>query len=47
VELFLYNGAVILGMIKDWERKEQKHRQEVERLATMGQSVSGLAHDMG
>ncbi len=46
-ELVLYNAvAVILGIIKDRERKEQKHRQEVERLATMGQSVSGLAHDM-
>lgn len=47
MELVLYNAvAVILGIIKDRERKEQKHRREVERLATMGQSVSGLAHDM-
>ena len=47
MELVLYNAvAVILGIIKDRERKEQKHRQEVERLATMGKSVSGLAHDM-
>ena len=47
MELVLYNGvAVVLGIIKDRERKEQKQRQEAERLATMGQSVSGLAHDM-
>ncbi len=47
MELVLYNVvAVILGILKDRERKEQEHRQEAERLATMGQSVSGLAHDM-
>jgi signal transduction histidine kinase len=47
MEMILYNGvAVILGVLKDRERKQEKHAREVERLATMGQSVSGLAHDM-
>ncbi len=47
MELVLYNAvAVILGIMKDQEREGQKRQQEVERLATMGQSVSGLAHDM-
>lgn len=47
MELVLYNAvAVLLGTLKDREAKEQKHRREAERLATMGQTVSGLAHDL-
>jgi two-component system, NtrC family, sensor histidine kinase HydH len=47
MELVLYNAvAAILGLLKDRELRDQKRMQEVERLATMGQSVSSLAHDM-
>ncbi len=47
VEMALYNGiAAILGVLKDREMEQQKRSHEIERLATMGQSVSGLAHDM-
>jgi len=36
MELVLYNAvAVILGTLKDREQREQKRRQEVEKLATM------------
>lgn len=47
MEMALYNGiAAILGELKDREIEQQKRSREIERLATMGQSVSGLAHDM-
>jgi signal transduction histidine kinase len=47
MELVLYNAvAAILGTLKDREQMEQKRRQEVEKLTTMCQSVSGLGHDM-
>ncbi len=47
VEMALYNGiAAIVGVLKDREVEQEKRAREIERLATMGQSVSGLAHDM-
>jgi signal transduction histidine kinase len=47
MELILYNGvAVILGVLKQRERKEQGRLREAESLAAMGKALSAVAHDM-
>jgi two-component system sensor histidine kinase HydH len=47
MELVLYNAvALILGIIKGREQEEQNRLREAQRLATMGQTASALAHDM-
>lgn len=47
MELVLYNiFAVILGILRDRERAEQKRSREAESLAVMGKAVSSLAHDL-
>jgi two-component system sensor histidine kinase HydH len=46
-EVVLYNGvAVILGVLRDREWREQNRSREAERLAAMGKAVSSVAHDM-
>jgi two-component system sensor histidine kinase HydH len=47
MELVLYNAvAVILGILKDREKVEEKRLREAESLAVMGKAVSSLAHDL-
>jgi two-component system, NtrC family, sensor histidine kinase HydH len=47
MELLLYNGvALILGILKQRERAEQKRLREAENLAAMGKALSAVAHDM-
>ena len=47
MEMVLYNGlALILGILKDREKMEQKRLREAESLTTMGKAVSSLAHDL-
>jgi two-component system sensor histidine kinase HydH len=46
-ELILYNGvAVILGVLKRREQKEQERLREAESLSAMGRALSAVAHDM-
>ncbi len=47
MELLLYNAApVILGILRDRERAQQRRAREAERLAAMGTAISALAHDL-
>lgn len=47
MEIVLYNVmAVIVGILKDRESKEQERSLRAEALAAMGRAVSGVAHDM-
>jgi len=47
MEMILYNSmAVIVGILKDREKVEQRRMQEAESLAAMGKAVSSLAHDL-
>jgi len=47
MELVLYNiFAIILGILKDRERAEQRRSRKAESLAVMGRAVSSLAHDL-
>jgi signal transduction histidine kinase len=47
MELVLYNiFAIILGILRDRERAEQKRSREAESLAVLGKAVSSLAHDL-
>ncbi len=47
MEMILYNSmAVIVGILKDREKVEQKRLREAENLAAMGKAVSSLAHDL-
>ncbi len=47
MELVLYNVvAMLLGILADRERKNQALLRRAERLASMGQALSGVAHDI-
>jgi len=47
LEMVLYNlVAVILGILRDREKKEQIRLRESERLAAMGKAVTVLAHEL-
>ncbi len=47
VELILYNlAAMILGMLKDREQREQQRSREAEKFASAGKAVSALVHDL-
>ena len=47
MEMILYNSlAVVVGIMKDREKVEEKRLREAESLASMGKSVSSLAHDL-
>ena len=46
-EVMLYNGlAVLLGVLRNREWREQRRSRQAERLAAMGKAVSSVAHDM-
>jgi two-component system, NtrC family, sensor histidine kinase HydH len=44
--LLLNTIAVVLGMVSDRQKREQKALREAESMAAMGRAVSFLAHDM-
>ncbi len=47
MEMVLYNSlALIVGVLKDQEKVEQKQLREAESLAAMGKAVFSLAHDL-
>lgn len=47
LEMMLYNlVAVVLGILRDREKKEQLRLSEAENLAAIGKAASCLAHDM-
>jgi signal transduction histidine kinase len=47
MEMVLYNSwALIVGILKDREKVEQKRLREAESLAATGKAVSRLAHDL-
>jgi signal transduction histidine kinase len=47
LEMALYNlVAVVLGILRDREKREHLRLREAESLAAMGKAVSFLAHDM-
>jgi signal transduction histidine kinase len=47
MEMVLYNSlALIVGVLKDQEKVEQKRLRESESLAAMGKAASSLAHDL-
>jgi two-component system sensor histidine kinase HydH len=47
MEMILYNSlGVIVGILKEREKVEQKRLREAESLAAMGKAVSSLAHDL-
>ncbi len=47
LEMVLYNlVAVVLGILRDREKKDQLRLREAENLAAIGKAVSFLAHDM-
>jgi two-component system, NtrC family, sensor histidine kinase HydH len=44
--LLLNTIAVVLGLVSDRQKREQKALREAESMAAMGRAVSFLAHDM-
>src|SRR3989339_314662 len=47
IELAFLNGmALILGLLREREHQEHRRTQKMENLATIGKTVSGIAHDM-
>jgi two-component system sensor histidine kinase HydH len=44
--IFLNLMALILGLLRERERRERRRTQKMENLATIGKTVSGIAHDM-
>ncbi len=47
MEMVLYDAVgVILGILRDRERVGQRRLREFEGLASVGEEVSGLAHDL-
>jgi two-component system, NtrC family, sensor histidine kinase HydH len=46
-QVVLFNGlALILGVLRDRQRSEQKRLRESENLASIGSAMSSVAHDM-
>ena len=47
IEIIFLNGlALILGLLREREHRERRRTQKMENLATIGKTVSGIAHDM-
>ena len=47
IEIVFLNGtALILGLLREREHRERRRTQKMENLATIGKTVSGIAHDM-
>jgi signal transduction histidine kinase len=47
IEIIFLNGmALILGILREREKKEHRRTQKMENLAIIGKTVSGIAHDM-
>jgi signal transduction histidine kinase len=47
IEIVFLNGmALILGLLREREHRERRRTQKLENLATIGKTVSGIAHDM-
>jgi two-component system sensor histidine kinase HydH len=47
IEIVFLNGtALILGLLREREHRERRRTQKMENLATIGRTVSGIAHDM-
>lgn len=47
IEIVFLNGmAIILGVLREREKREHRRVQKVENLALIGKTVSGIAHDM-
>ena len=44
--IFLNVVAVILGTLREREKKQRRRAQKAENLAVIGKAVSGVAHDM-
>lgn len=47
LEILIYNAvAVVLGVLRNRDREQQRRLLEAERLASLGRATSGLAHDL-
>jgi signal transduction histidine kinase len=47
IEILFLNGmGLILGLLHEREKREQRRSQKMENLAIIGKTVSGIAHDM-
>jgi len=47
IEIVFLNGlALVLGLLREREQRERRRMQKMENLATIGKTVSGIAHDM-
>ncbi|MBM4295802.1 MAG: hypothetical protein FJ126_12995 [Deltaproteobacteria bacterium] len=47
IEIVFLNGmALVLGLLREREHRERRRTQKMENLATIGKTVSGIAHDM-
>jgi len=44
--VFLNLVALILGLLREREHRERRRTQKMENLATIGKTISGIAHDM-
>jgi signal transduction histidine kinase len=47
IEIIFLNGlALVIGLLREREHRERRRMQKMENLATIGKTVSGIAHDM-
>jgi two-component system, NtrC family, sensor histidine kinase HydH len=47
IEIVFLNGtAMVLGLLREREHRERHRTHKMENLATIGKTVSGIAHDM-
>jgi two-component system, NtrC family, sensor histidine kinase HydH len=47
IEIAFFNVvALVLGLLREREHRERRRTQKMENLATIGKTVSGIAHDM-
>lgn len=44
--IFLNVTALMLGILREREKRERRRTQKIENLAAIGKTVSGIAHDM-